>query len=291
MFKRLEKVDRMLAFLEENIDEQHCNQVEKRHINAIKGKTRNDLPLSIFCKSESDLFSTVEVFNDPEKMLYNELMQAGEFGSVINSVKIKDDYPLQIRSNHGIAVSHNLVGGKYVVNEGATPWAIHEESITEYRRTWEDMDYNIHAGVPAKVISTYQYFSERLSEYPVCKRCIRLSHPDMQSPFSIAQSLIGNNFFYDLYDSPDDVHWLLEKITDAYIAFHRAISPLINDTTIDGSIYIMGAIFPGSVLLKEDTSVVCLSGDQIIEFCRTYNDRIAAELGPISYHYCGRSLP
>lgn len=289
---RLEKVDRLLAFLEENIDEKHCMEVEKRHSDAIGMKSGNKPPLTIYCNAEADLFSYAEAFDDPEKMLYNELIQSGEFGSVVNSVNIKDDYPLQIRSNHGIAISHNLVGGQYILKEGLTSWTTPVDSIIEYKREWKNKPYDLYSGVPGKVIETYRYYAERLSEYPACKRSIRLSHPDMQGPFSIAQSLLGENIFYELFDHPEDVHWLLARITDAYIDFHKIITPLVNDQTSDGkSTYIMGAIFPGNVLIKEDTSSAFLSKEHIEEFCNPYNDKIADALGNISIHYCGRSQP
>lgn len=292
MPQRLEKVDRLLEFLEENIDEQHCTEALQRHMDAINGKIGCKAPLSVYCNMDHELFPNTEAYNDPEKMLYNELVQAGEFGSVLNSVIMKDDYPLQIRSDHGVVIMHNLVGGRYTLKEGSTPWAEHVESISEYRREWEDKLYDPYTGVPGKVIETYHYYADRLSEYPLCKRFIRLSLPDMQGPFSIAASLLGNDIFYEIYDHSDDIHWLLDKITNAYIEFYKIIAPKVNNFTPDGSgTYVMGAIFPGTVLLKEDTSSACLSGDQISEFCTPYNKKISDELGAVSIHYCGRSQP
>lgn len=292
MAQRLEKVDRLLGFLEENLDEKHCVEVLQRHMDAISGISGRETPLSVYCKADHELYPITEAYNDPEKMLYNELVQAGEFGSVLNSAIMKDDYPFQIRSNHGVVIMHNLVGGPYTLREGSTPWADRAGSISEYRREWEDKQYDPYAGVPGKVIETYRYYAERLSEYPLCRKFIRLCLPDMQGPFSIAASLLGNDIFYDIYDNPDDIHWLLDRITSAYIEFYKIIAPLVNGFTPDGNgTYAMGAIFPGLVLLKEDTSSACLSDEQITEFCTPYNRRITDELGPVSIHYCGRSLP
>lgn len=87
MAQRLEKVDRLLGFLEENIDEKHCVEVLQRHMDAISGISGREAPLSVYCKADHELYPITEAYNDPEKMLYNELVQAGEFGSVLNSAR------------------------------------------------------------------------------------------------------------------------------------------------------------------------------------------------------------
>lgn len=291
--ERLESVDRLLDWLEEHIDEAHCRLVEQKHVDTIAGRNTDALPLAVYCPTADPLFSTREAFDDPEKMLYNELLQSGEFGNIRCSVYAKDDYPLQIRSNHGIALSHNLAGGAYTLPAGTTPpWADAYPSLAAYRREWENKPYAMDTGVPRKVFSTYRHYKDRLAEYPKCARTIRLSRPDMQSPFNIAQSLIGSELFYALYDSPDDVHWLLDRICNVYILFHLAIDPFVNDATRDGAhTYVMGAIFPGKALLKEDTAAANLSRAHILEFCRPYNLRVAEALGTCSLHYCGSSQP
>ena len=289
MAQRLEKVDRLLGFLEENIDEKHCSEALQRHMDAIGMKGGCEAPLSVYCNADHKLFPITQTYDDPEKMLYNELVQAGEFGSVLNSVIMKDDYPFQIRSNHGVVIMHNLVGGPYTLKEGATPWADQAGSISEYRRKWEDKPLTC-IRTCREVIETYQYYADRLSDYPSAESlygcafliCRAIQHSGIA---------LGNDIFM-IYDHPDDIHWLLDRITSAYIEFYKNTRPLTNGFTPDGNgSYVMGAIFPGKVLLKEDTSSACLSDDQILEFCNPYNKRIADELGPISIHYCGRSLP
>ncbi len=291
--ERLEAVDRLLAWLEENIDETHCEGVEEAHLAALDGTGGDPPPLSVFCPTAEPLYPTREAFDDPEKMLYNELLQSGEFGNLRCSVAAKDDYPLQIRSNHGIVISHNLVGGTYALPDDTTPpWAHACEGLAAYRKEWENRPYRLDAGVAKKVFATYRHFRDRLTDYPKCSRTVRLSRPDMQSPFNIAQSLIGADLFYELYDAPQDVHWILERITEIYIEFHRAIDAVVDDATADGKgTYVMGAIFPGKALLKEDTAAANLSREHILEFCRPYNLKVAEELGPCSLHYCGASQP
>ncbi|MDR0718887.1 MAG: hypothetical protein LBF78_04565 [Treponema sp.] len=293
--KKLESVNRILDFLEENIDENHCEETEKKHLDALFFKQGATPPLSVYCKpEEAEMLSNISAFNNPEVMLHNELLRSETFGNVVNSVRIKDDYPLHIRSNHGLATTLSSVGGIYQLNENATPWAIPlEESLRDYRRKWENKPYDIgNNEVVRKVCDTYCYMKERLAEYPKCSRRIRLTHPDMQGPFNTAQSLFGSNFFMELYDNTEDIHWLLDRVTDAYIELFYITDPLVNNYTADKrALYIHGAIYPGRVLLKNDTATAMLSEEHYLEFCRPYDEKITKTLGKASLHYCGRSQP
>jgi hypothetical protein len=288
--EKSDAVNRMLDFLEENIDEDHCRAVEKKHLEALFFKPGAELPLSFFIVPKERLRPNIEMLNNPEAMLHNELIKS--FGSVINSVRIKDDYPLHIRSNHGVVLCHCMAGGAYKTTENETPWALPlEETIEEYRRKWEGKPYDIKNNELIKrVCETYRYMAQRLSEYPVCKRTIRLTHPDMQGIFDIAQSLFGERFFYELYDNPEDVHWLLKRITDGYIELFKLFDGLVNNYTENReAVYIHGGIYPGRVLLKNDTATAMLSESHYDEFCRTYDKKIAEALGNICIHYCGKS--
>ena len=295
MSNKLDSVDRILESLEKEIDENHCEETERLHLDALHFKTGSVPPLSIYCRpEESEMLSNVDAFYNPEAMLNNELLRSETFGNVVNSVKIKDDYPLHIRSNHGLATTLSSVGGVYQLNENATPWAIPlEESLQDYRRKWENKPYDIRNNeMVQRVCDTYCYMKERLAEYPKCSRRIRLSHPDMQGIFATAQNLFGENLFLELYDNPEDVQWLLDRITDAYIELFHILDPLLNNYTSDRSaIYIHGAIYPGHVLLKNDTATAMLAEQHYLEFCKSYDEKIVQSLGDVSIHYCGRSQP
>ena len=293
--KKTDRLNRVLDFLETHIDENHCHEVEQRHLDALNFKTGAVLPLSFsYLPKKTELLPFIEAFYDPEAMLYNQLHVERSFGHVVNSVKIKDDYPLHIRSNHGVIISHSIAGGAYTLSENTSPWAVPMDcTIGEYRRKWENRDYDIKNNELIKrVCETYQYMAGRLSEYPKCSRTIRLSHPDMQGPFSIAQLLFGSNFFLEMYDNPEDVHWLLARITDAFIELFNIMDTLVNNYSAGKeAVYIHGGIYPGKVLIKNDTSVAMISGEDYAEFCRPYDEKIAKALGGTCIHYCGRTPP
>ena len=291
----LESVDRILDYLEENIDERHCAAVEKAHMEALGFHRDVAVPLSVYCRPEGEMMSNVEAFYNPEVMLYNELQKSETFGNVMNSVRIQDDYPLHIRSNHGLALTHSLYGGHFVLNEGETPWAEAKGCLSEFYGKWREEPFDVEVNeMVRRVKDTYQYYNERLSDYPKCRKWIKLTHPDMQGPLNSAQSLFGTEFFYELYENPEEVHWLLDKIARTYVELYRYLDPYVNNhVEYEGerAVYIHGAIYPGEVLLKNDTATAMLSKEHYEEFCRPYDAWILEQLGGGSIHYCGASQP
>jgi len=292
-YKKLDSVTRMLDYLENNIDEKHCMEVEKRHLDTLNFTPGAQPPLAIVTKPVEKLLPRNEAFINPEIMLHNELLENEPMlGSIINSAYIKDDFPYHIRSNHGIALTHSIFGGEYHADQNSMSWALPLDiPIGEYRRKWENKAFETHNNeVFKKVLETYEYFKDRLSEYPKCRKHIKLSHPNLNAPFNTAQTLIGNDFFLELYDNPDDVHWLLKRLTETYIELFKIFDPLMDNAAFDKAfLYIHGGIYPCRTILKNDTAIAMLSSEHYLEFCRPYDEMLAEELGDICIHYCGAS--
>ena len=293
--QKLDSVTRMLEFLEKNIDEKHCLEVEKRHLDTLNFTPGAEPPLAIVTRSLEKLLPRDEAFNNPEVMLHNELLECEPMlGSIINSVYIKDDFPFHIRSNHGIAMTHSIYGGKHHVDPNSMPWALPLDiPIKEYRMKWENKDFGIQENeVFKRVLEAYEYFKDRLGEYPKCRKHIKLSHPNLNAPLNSAQTLIGNDFFLELFDNPDDVHWLIKRITETYIELFKIFDPLMDNAAADKAfMYIHGGIYPCRTILKNDTATAMLSPEHYLEFCKPYDEMIAKELGDICIHYCGASMP
>ena len=294
-YAKLDSVTKMLDYLEKNIDEKHCEETEKRQLDAIYFKPNVILPLAIMVKPQEELLPRDEAFYNPEIMLHNELLESEpDLGNLINSVDIKDDYPLHIRCFHGIAMNHSVLGGEYRVDKTNQPWCLPLDiSLSEYRRKWEDKLIKVSENRVVKtVVESYEYFKYRLSDYPKCSKYIRLTPPNFNSPFSTAQSFIGNDLFMEMYDNPDNVHWLMKRVTDLYLETFKLFKPLMNNYTADGkSIYIHGNIWPCETILKNDTAVAMLSEEHYKTFSRPYDEIIARELGSVCLHYCGKTQP
>ena len=67
----------LLDYMEENIDPIHIRKVEQLQYDAINYKEVEHLPLTV-CTTQHDftLMPRAEANEDPEKMLYNEILQS-----------------------------------------------------------------------------------------------------------------------------------------------------------------------------------------------------------------------
>ena len=95
-------------------------------------------------------------------------------------------------------------------------------------------------------------------------------------PLDLANALRGNDLFTDFYDSPAEVHRLLEFCTQAcrfYIDHQRRAVPAIAGGTMSGCYVWMPGNSAGH--LSEDASVLC-SAAQYREFGRPYTARLVA---------------
>jgi len=115
-------LDSLLSFIEKNINLKHLQKVEKVHLDSLTFQTVPLLPLTVIpIIDQSLLFPYAEAFQDPYKMMYNELLQTCG-GSVYSSIQTKDFFPLHIRSNHGIGIIPSLFGLSSKILYNNMPW-------------------------------------------------------------------------------------------------------------------------------------------------------------------------
>lgn len=286
-----EKLKGLLDFLEENIDIDHVNEVEKLHMDAIKYKEVPYLPLSFLCPPEEEFlpFPYADAYDNPEKMLYNELLCS--FSSSVNSVRIKDHFPLQIRSNHGVGIISSLFGVKCRIINDNMPWVDHFDKEEEIVKKIENGVPELNYALGYKVLQTHQYYLETLREYPKCYRAIHITQPDLQGPFDIAHLLVGPKIFYDLCDNPGFIHSLLELVTETYIRFRKLLQPYLTDEAGEDAVFVLGSVYGGKVVIKDDTAAINLSPEMYNEFSKQYNEKIFEAFGKGSLHHCGQERP
>jgi len=282
-----EELKALLDYMEENIDIEHAEFVERLHIKSLNYEDVPYIPLTVIYPLDGSFepFPYSEAFDDPEKMLYNELLWS--FSGNLNSIKIKDHFPLQIRSNHGTGIIASLFGAKCrIINDGM-PWVDHfDDGIEGVKRILRKGSPDLTDGLGRKVLETYQYFYETLREYPKCFRAIHITQPDLQGPFDIAHLLLGMDVFFEINDNPEIIQDLLELITETYIKFRKSVEPYLTDKAGDDAIYVHGGIFGGKVIIKDDTALINLSKEQYEKFSKPYNEKILKEFTG-SIHYCG----
>jgi hypothetical protein len=286
MNKTTEKLNKLLSYLDETINLEHVNTVEKMHLATIHYQEVPCLPLTvIFPVDDHQLFPYHEAFSDPEKMLYNELLWS--FSSIYNSVRIKDHFPLHIRSNHGVGIIASLFGATCRIINDNMPWVDPLNGLKDLKKLILKGIPENDAGLGNQVLQTYQFFQDKLKSYPKCYQAIKLSQPDLQGPFDIAHLLMGTELFYLIYDHSDLIHELLQIITQTYIRFKQYITPWLNDQASGKDVYAHGCICGGNIIIKDDTAAVTLSENLYREFSKTYNEEILSTFSGGSIHHCG----
>lgn len=286
---RLPAVDRLLDYFEENVDPEHIRKIELLNYEALRYGEIPFLPLTIRTTPDGfKRFPLEEAFDNPEKMLYNELL-ASTFHSSYNSVRTKDHCALQIRSNHGIGIIASLFGCKSSVFNNEMPWISHISP--------EDAKKAFGGGVPdfnqalgKKVIDTYRHYHERLKSYPKTYQAVHITQPDMQGPFDIFHLVLGGECFLLVHDDPRFCGEALEVITETYIQFREFIDPLLTDRRNGDAVFVHGFLCGGKVLLKNDTSAINLSQAMYHDFETVWDEKIYghfADCGGGGLHYCG----
>jgi uroporphyrinogen-III decarboxylase len=138
-------------------------------------------------------------------------------------------------------------------------------------------------GLMPQVLKTLRYFK---------KSCdLPRGVTDCQGPLTTALSIIGyDNFSYWMYDYPNLIHELMDKVTEAlihWVKFQKKIAGIPMETEA----YPLGVRIPegfGGVWISDDDSVI-IGTQHYREFVLPYNARILKAFGGGCIHYCGNS--
>lgn len=278
----MSKLKELLEYLEENLDPEHQQKVEQRYKDAISFRAEKPPLILGYTDTGFSGYPYAEAHEDMEKMLYNELC------TCVVPAQIKDDTLPMIRANYGVGTLPSLFGVTSRILGNNLPWVDHLESTDKIKALVGKGIPDLDSGFGKKISETHEYYRQTLSKYPNCERCIKIYHPDLQGPFDVAHLIWGPDIYYALYDEAELVHELLELITQTYIKFCEKIKPEINDSTGDGYCYHWSTLYPGEIVLRND-SAVNLSNDMYHEFIRPYDEKILNHFGGGSMHFCGRA--
>ncbi len=288
--QKFDELNRLLDYMETNIDLAHIRRAEELQYKAMKYEAVPYLPLTMRITPEGYAQIPLEdAFDVPEYMLYNELLWSTMHSSY-NSVRVKDDCPLMIRANHGIGIIASMFGCKTSIFNNAMPWVDHLDWDTAVRQVTRGVPA-LDAGLAGQVADTYHYYIDRLKDYPNCAQAIHLTQPDLQGPYDILHLILGSEAFYQLYDEPELTKEMLGVISQTYIDLRKHLSPLLSATVPQGdACYVHGFTVGGQVLLKCDTATANLSVDMCqtyeLDFCEKILAAFADEGGG-SLHACG----
>ncbi len=138
-------------------------------------------------------------------------------------------------------------------------------------------------GIMPLVLNTIKYMKQN-TDLPV-------GVTDCQGPLTTALSIVGyDKMIYWMYDYPDMIHELMQKVTDALISWVKVQKELSGQAMEDDA-YVLGVKIPdgyGGVWISDDDSVM-FSKDLYKEFVVPYNSQVLKAFGGGSIHYCGCS--
>jgi hypothetical protein len=281
----------ILEWLEERIDLDHLVNVEERHIKALQWEpvVRPPVTFSAPVAEPFAVYPYSEAFRDATKMLVNELIgpyaALGPSPSIVNSVLIKDDYPLQIRAFYGVGLFVSLFGARSEVVGDNFPWTrpIGLEALKRHvARGVPDLNSELFR----RVLDTMAYYKEVLSPYPKCRQAIHITQPDLQGPFENAAHMWGSDIFTAFYDCPDFMRELLDFLAETWVLACRKFAAESTEAVREDFIYLHFAIVKGKGLLKDDSTVM-LSPSIYSEFIRPMNEKVFHALGAGGIHWCG----
>jgi hypothetical protein len=218
-------------------------------------------------------FNLQEAYYDPEKMLFNSIP-----GLLASALSPGDSIP-SIRADMGCGIFPTLLGAVNSVFEDIRPWITEHVSKEKLSRMTPD-DIDVYSGDFGRGLEYMAFFKKALAGRAY------VFTMDVQGPIDTAHQVMGDQFFYELYDDPPFVHHLLALCTEAIIRGIKACKE-VNGESLDTAFH-YNCLWAarGGVKTSEDTSTL-LSEEHIAEYCVPYTQRLLAEFGGGWIHYCG----
>ena len=280
------RVRRILDHLEGRIDLAHVAAARARQRAALDFAELDRLPITFYLPYEGREIAAYpypEAFADPAKMMVNELLVG--FTSLYHAVDLRDDAPYCLRPNFGTGLIAAMFGAEVRLVEDNPPWVL-PLAPARLQAVADGPLPDPGAGLGRRVWEQYAYFRTTVEDYPVCKAALQFTLPDLQGPFSTAELLWGSLIYVDLYDRPELVHAVLDKVTRQMVAVYRALLGEVKDDLGDGYCSQHATGVAGRILVRND-SMVNLSAKMYREHVLPYDRQLGQELGCLGMHFCG----
>ena len=219
-------------------------------------------------------YDNYEIHYDLEKMFVSQLKPA------LGIALANGDAVPSVRANVGCGAVCTLLGGlKQNFYTDKMPW-LQERLTTE--QVMEMTEESIEESPEFKMgLEQMRYMKEMLKGTG-----IKVFPMDLQGPIDIAHLLLGDDFFYLLYDEPEVVHKTLQLAVAIDTYAMKKCFEIIQPE--DYVCHYNCLVLPASSPLKvsEDTSTL-LSKDHLLEFMLPYTEQLLANFGGGYIHYCG----
>ena len=282
-------LDELLDYLVANVNLQRQKDINDLHRRALLWEPVERLPLVISYPLPEDVpfkpYPHRQIFESPEKMLYNELLDAWNTHIAYHHL-VDDDLPYTIRANFGTGIIASLFGGKVEQIADNPPWVRHFDTVEAFRAAFVRDPLDFSQGWCPRVVETLQFYNEVLSRYPKLQQSIKIVLPDLQGPIDTAEQLRGSAFYTDFYDDPDLVKEVLQKIAIAQVGFAHYLQPYLHEGCHEFT-YQHGVMIRGSILIRDDSAIM-ISPKMYKTHVAPHDEFILQQMGGGGVHSCGR---
>ena len=296
------QLNKLLHLIDNNIDVDHCREVDQRIIKSFSYQSVDRLPFVILPSSREGFqyvdepwngffhYPYGETFNDPCKMLTNILLD-----NVVPGILLKDDSPLAVKCNYGTVILSTAFGCNWDIFEDDYPWVEPFESMDDIKKITADIDDLVQTkkllikGIIPCVINALEFFNEKMHIYPKLKKHLQISLPGLQGPLNVVSEIWGSDIYYSFFKedaSTDLLKVLLEKTANAILFLKKEFEKFTIQRNWPFISTDMGYVVPGEILIKNDSSVM-LSPQMYEEYVMTADALVLEKGNGGGIHFCG----
>jgi hypothetical protein len=283
------KLMELLNMLEGSLDYSIQQKIIECHKRALNWEDTERLPLVVtYPYPPISIFYPVphrEIFTNPEKMLYNELLHAFDT-SILHHTEIKDDLPYTIRANFGTVIIASILGGIVEQRDDSPPWIRHFDSKEHFMSVFEKQQRESVIVNAQRVFDTYVFYNDLLAGYPNLKKCLNIVLPDLQGPLDTLELLRGSGVYLDFIIEPELVDKGLSFIANTQIEYAKRLSPYLT-SRYPGYSFQHNMLIKGNILIRNDSAIM-ISPEMYKNQIAGYDEHILMSMGGGGIHSCGK---
>ncbi len=226
-----------------------------------------------------------EIFDNPEKMLFNELVHAFNTSIYLHD-EINDDLPYTVRANFGTVIIASLFGATVEQRDDNPPCVRHFKTLDEFTSIFDRDPLDFSQGVCRQVTERYQFYWDVMAGYPNLQQCVKIVLPDLQGPLDSLELLRGSALYEDFIMEPEMVENGLHLMARAQTGFAKHLRQFVTDGP-EGYSHQHAAMIPGNILIRNDSAIM-ISPDMYAAQVALHDEYVLHELGGGGVHSCGK---
>jgi hypothetical protein len=283
------QLHQLFDHLAATLDPMRQAEIEQLHRDALRWEPVRRLPLVLSYPFPTDApfqpYPHGQIFDGPEKMLYNEFVYAFST-SIACRDRLGDDLAVTVRPNFGPVIMASLFAGRVEQIGDNPPWCRPFETPDQFRAAMDLDPFDFSRGWCPRVVEHYQFYRQQLVGYPELAKLVQVVLPDLQGPLVTCDLLRGSDLYADFLESPDLVSKSLDVLARAQIALARHFLPYTSDST-DGFSHQQARVICGNISVRDDSAVM-ISAKMYREQVARYDEMVLGELGGGGVHSCGK---